>query len=469
MKKKINIILIAILSLTFFASCNKYLDLLPKGKKIPQSYADFEALLRDEGSVHQVPVTQAIILPNDLFVSSSNLNYYKLWDLNYNWNEQEDRKIYNNADESTYYYSYASISICNLIVEHGPTMSNATSQQRDELIATAKVLRAISYFTLANYYAATYDTNTANQLLSVPVIESADIDAPSKQVSVAEIYNYMINDVKNALPNLPNQGLTILHPGKGAAYAFLARLYLQMGNYQDALDNSEKALTYNDKLFDWTDYYNKNKTQIEDKDNYALKQTPMDFSYVENYYFRHEKSPNFAAAEYAQQVDRAAAFEKGDSKFAARWKLRTIVPDTYYASTMTGFYNTQGLTTVEVYLISAECQARLGNIQKAMDIANKVRKTRILAVNYTDWTAQNSVDAIKKIMQLKRNELILSIMPFADYRRLNKETALASTLTKTVNGKTIQLSPTSHLWIMPFPLGATENPGNGTIKQNVEK
>ncbi|ULT23623.1 hypothetical protein KUH03_31310 [Sphingobacterium sp. E70] len=38
--------------------------------------------------------------------------------------------------------------------------------------------------------------------------------------------------------------------------------------------------------------------------------------------------------------------------------MRTVVPNTYYTSTMTGFYNTQGLTTVEVYLIAAECQAR---------------------------------------------------------------------------------------------------------------
>lgn len=469
MKNRINIFLLTIVPLVLLSSCNKYLDILPKGKKIPQTYADFEALLRDEYTVHQAPVTQAIILLNDRFVSPSNLNYYKLWDINYNWNEQEDRKIYNNTDESTYYNSYASISICNLIVEHGPTMSSATSQQREELMATAKVLRAISYFTLTNYYAAAYDINTAGQLLSVPLIESANVEAPSRQVTIAEIYNYMINEVKTALPNLPDRGLTILHPGKGAAYAFLARLYLQTNNYKDALENAEKALTYNDKLFDWTDYYMKNKGQIEDKTNYALKQSPMDFNYVENYYFRHERSPNYATSEYALTVNRAPLFEKGDSKFAARWKLRTVVPNTYYTSTMTGFYNNQGITTVEVYLINAECQARLGNVQKAMDLANKVRKSRILASNYADWTAQNATDAIKKIAQLKRNELILSIMPFADYKRLNKEANFATSLTKTVDGKTIQLSPNSHLWIMTFPLGAIENPGNGTIKQNVEK
>lgn len=468
MKKKLKFLLL-IVPLLILNSCNKYLDILPKGKKIPQSYGDFEALLRDEGSVHLVPIPQAIILLNDQFVSPSNLNYYQLWNINYNWKEQEDRKRYNNSDESTYYNAYSSISTCNLIIENAPNMTEATAKQKSELVATARVLRAIGYFTLANYYADTYDEKTAGALLSVPLIESADIGASYKQVSISELFNYMLNETKLALADLPDKGITILHPGRGAAYAFLARIYLQMGNYSDAMNNSEKALTYNAKLFDWTAYYNSNKEQIEAANNYTPKQSPMDFNYNENYYFRHGQSPNYADAELPLTVERAKDFEKGDSKFASRWKLQTIVPNTYYVSTMDGYYNSQGLTTVEVYLIEAECQARMGKIQLAMDVLNKVRKTRVLPEFYSDWTALNQVDAIKKIHQVKRNELIHSIIPFADYRRLNKEPEFSTTLKKNINGITQELKPNSHLWTMPFPLGAIENPGSGTIKQNVEK
>lgn len=449
-------------------SCNDYLGILPKGEKIPTSYADFEALLRDEYSVHNVAITQATILLNDRFVSASNLNYYKLWDINYNWKESEDRKQFNNSDEGAYYQSYASIATCNLIIENGDKLTESTETQRKELLATARVLRAISYFTLINYYAASYDPATAASLKGVPLILSADIGAAHRQISIQEMYDFMISEINMALPDLQEQGLTILHPAKGAAYALLARIYLQMDKYAQALENAERALTINNRLFDWTAYYQSNSAQIEDPTNYALKQSPMNHGYIENYYFRHGESV-FSTTEKALRVDRAARFEQGDAKFAARWKLRTVGVDTYYTSTMTGFHNTQGLTSVEAYLIKAECLVRLNRLTEALEVLNRVRKTRILADFYAELHTTDKVQAIKWIQQTKRNELIFSIIPFADSRRLNREEMFGEGLQKVENGQTLSLSPSSHLWIMPFPLGAIENPGNGVIEQNVEK
>jgi len=102
---------------------------------------------------------------------------------------------------------------------------------------------------------------------------------------------------------------------------------------------------------------------------------------------------------------------------------------------------------------------------------NTVRRTRILAASYQDLTASSIADAIGKIRRTKDNELLFSIVPFADARRLNAEGTYANTRTfsKTVGGSTVTLSSTSHMWTMPFPQGAIDNPGNGTIKQNVAK
>ena len=63
----------------------------------------------------------------------------------------------------------------------------------------------------------------------------------------------------------------------------------------------------------------------------------------------------------------------------------------------------------------------------------------------------------------------MSIVPFADARRLNTEGVYKVSFSKMANGTTYTLSPESHLWTMPFPQGATKNPGNGTITQNVDK
>jgi starch-binding outer membrane protein, SusD/RagB family len=465
------IVFMAMLGLTILStSCEKYLSIVPKGEKIPKTLQDFEALLRDEYTCQVTNVDQATILLNDRYVSSMYQNYYPLWGANYNWDESADRVTLNNSDEATYYNTYAAISSCNLIIENAPTATEADEAQKNEVTAYAKVIRSMCYFVLVNYYADTYDQSTAATKLSVPLITSAEVGAPSKQVTIQEMYDFIINNVKQVIDAgyLPQQALTILHPGLGAANAFLARVYLQMGNYTEALNYANKALEQNNKLFDWTAYYASYQSQIEDPISYVSTPSPFGFDYIENYNFRHGRNYYYSNEENLL-VGRASGFEVGDARFASRWKYYTIGSDVYYISTTSGFFNYGGMTTVEVYLIKAECLARAGQYSAAMDVLNTVRKTRILASNYADLAASTEKQAIDYIRRTKDNELIMSIVPFADARRFNKEGTYARTLTKTVDEVNLSLSPSSHLWTMPFPMGAINNPGNGTIKQNVDR
>ena len=153
----------------------------------------------------------------------------------------------------------------------------------------------------------------------------------------------------------------------------------------------------------------------------------------------------------------------------SRWKYRSENQDTYYDGVGNGYFNWGGLTTCEVYLIKAECLARGGDISGAMDVLNTVRQTRIRPDVYAPLTAADLEEAISLIRRTKDNELIFSIVPFADARRFNAEGTYARTLTKEYDGRTYTLTPGSHLWTMPFPAGAINNPGNGTITQNVDR
>lgn len=452
-----------------FSSCKKFIDILPLGNgQIPTTLADYEALIRDEYGNQRTPITQAVLLRNDKFETSGNLSYYPLYSANYNWDESANRVALNNADEGTYYNSYGAISTSNLIIEHANETTEATPAQQAELTAQAKVLRAFNYDILANYYADTYEEANAAAKLSVPLILSANIGAPYTQVTIKEIYDFMLKDIDEAIPALRATSATVLHPNLGAAYALKARILLQMSRYTEALAAANEALKYNAQLFDWPAFYATYKTQIELPDVYTNAPSPMGFNYIETYYFRHGESNN-PGRESAVRTDRATRFETGDARFASRWKLRTLGADTYYTSITTGYFNTGGLTTTEVYLIKAECQARLNDVPGAMTTLNTVRAKRIFAANYAPLSAATTVAAVKLIQRTKSNELIMSIVPFADARRLNKDPNYATTLTKTENGVTSTLSPTSHLWTMPFPLGASKSPGNGSIKQNVDK
>lgn len=472
--KKILFVIMTVLGWMNLTSCNDYLDIVPKGNKIPATLADFEALLLDEYTIGYIPITNCLYLLNDRFVGQSSLTSVTLTSANYLWNEAADRIVLNNEDESAYYRSYMAISTCNLLLEHVPDATEATDAERHEVMAYAKVIRAMSYYILANYYADTYVAETAGTKLSVPLITSADINAPHRQVTIQEIYDFMIQDVKEAIEmGLPAQSKTIIHPNLGAAYAFLARVYLQMANYDEALKYADMALAQNDRLYDWIAYYESHKEAITKEDSYPSLPSAMGYDYVENYYFRcGEGNPNYASGELSIPVERAERFEEGDARFLSRWKLRTLNQDTYYAGLGGGYFNWAGLTTCEVYLIKAECLARQasGNdFSAAMDALNAVRRTRIQPDVYQPLEASSLADAIEKIRRTKDNELIFSIVPFADARRFNAEGTFARTLSKTWEGQTYTLRPDSHLWTMPFPAGATQNPGNGTITQNVSK
>ena len=471
--KKIIYSFICIAGLTF-SSCNDYLDIVPKGNKIPTTLADYEALLRDEYTIGQTSISNALYLLNDYFVKESQLNSPSLTQANYMWDEKADRILLNNADESTYYQLYGAISSCNLIIENVPSATEATDNERAEIIAYAKVIRSICYFTLTNFYANTYTEESAEKELSVPLITSANINAPSQQVSIKVMYDFIIRNVQEAIKNgLPAKSQTVIHPNLGAAYAFLARVYLQMSNFDEALKYANLALEQNSQLYDWNAYYDQHQTVIETPERYDNLATPTDYSYVENYYFRcGNGSPNYNTSELNIPVERAQRFEEGDARFLSRWKYKEDGNDTYYKGLGYGYFNWGGITTCEAYLIKAECQARKtknNDFTDAMHTLNTVRQTRIRPDVYQPLTASSLKDAIELIRRTKDNELIFSIVPFADARRFNKEKTYARSMTKTYKGKSYTLNPDSHLWTMPFPAGAVNNAGNGSIQQNVKK
>ncbi|MEG0518015.1 MAG: RagB/SusD family nutrient uptake outer membrane protein [Bacteroidales bacterium] len=449
-------------------SCSDFLGVLPKGSKIPISLADYEALLRDEYTCQLTHIAQSINLLNDAFVSTSSLNREPLTKANYFWDEAANRIELNNADEMTYYNSYAAISIFNLILESAPSATDCTELQRRTLIAQVKVLRSLVYFTLTNFYAQTYDRATAEQKMAVPLILSANVNTPYTQATIAQMYKFIIDNIKESITDLPEKSVTIIHPNQGSAYALLARVYLQQQEYDLALLNAEEALKHNSALYDWVEYYNKNKAQIENPSSYVSTVSPAGYDNVENYYYRHG-SKYVAMIESNVLVERAARFEAADARFAAKYKIKTVGADTYYASTTRGFFNNGGITTPEVYLIKAECLARSGKLSEAMDALNTVRIKRILPAKYVALTASTIEEAITYIRRTKDNEMMFGIVAFGDARRYNKDPKYAVTLRKVVAGKEYTLSPTSHLWTMPFPMGAIKNSGNGFLVQNVEK
>lgn len=467
MKKYISV---ALMLMAFvLTGCDNYIDVMPKGQRIPTTLADYEALLRNEYSANYIYGTQDQYLINDRFIGQNNCrNVDNLNTANYMWKENRDRTELNASTEGVFDNGYGIIGICNTIIEEVPSATQATQAEKDEVMAYAYAIRAFILFHIVNYYADAYTPDKAATTPGIPLIYSGALDAPWHQGTVKEVYDQIISDFSTAIElGIPETSMTVIHPSRAAVEAGLARVYLSMRDYDAALTHAEAALSRNDRLFDWLSYYNENLSRIENPDDYTRITSPMAHTSVENLWFcSGNGNPNFPSSDIDISEERASRFEEGDMKFLVRFKKYQSATDTYYRGMLTGYYNLAGIATPEVYLIKAECQARKGQISDAMTTLDKVRASRIHPDCFQSSTASTEAQAIELIRRTKDNEMINTLIPFLDQKRYNAEGTYARTLTKEFDGKTYTLRPDSHLWTMVFPANAINRPGNGVLTQN---
>lgn len=457
----------------FLSSCDDFLSTIPKGEKIPDTWADYNAFIKNSNFHYNDP-SQILVLLNDIYKSPANLNSDLLTRINYMWDESTDRTIENASDKLIYYSSYEAIFHWNLIVSDGPSLTECTEAQRQMLIAQAKVLRDMNFFHVANYYADQYTPENAATTRSIPLVTSPNVEAASPQVTLAVLYQFLLEDLLSAVDYLPEKGETVYHPTKASGYGMLARIYLNMGDYTNALKYARLALNLNDRLYDWKTYYKENQTNYDDPEYFQASYPYVSFQNPENYIFRYASSMSASYGIYGKSfgltLERAALFEEGDLRLITRWKKRTYsTGEVLYAGIRDDYFNGGGMSSPEMYHIKAECLARQGKLQEAMDTLNILRKNRILDDYYRPLTATTTEEAVKYIIQDKANEYVQTCIPFWDIRRLNKDSQYARTLTKTVDGESYSLKPDSHLWIMPFALDIISNPGNNPIEQNTPR
>ena len=455
--------------MTLLSSCDKYIDVMPKGVRIPKTLADYEALLRYEYSANYLPGLQANYLINDKFVADNTCrNVDDLRTANYMWKENRDRCSLNSSTEDMFDNGYGIIGIVNTLIEEIPGATDATEAQKAEVLSYAYAIRAFVLFYIVNFYADAYAPEKAATTPGIPLIYSGDLGAPWHQGTVKEVYDQIIADFNKAIDlGVPEKSMTVIHPSRAAVEAGLARVCLSMRNYEDALSHAEEALKRNDSLFDWTDFYNENKDRIDNAEDYTKITSPMAHTCVENLWFcSGNGNPNYPSSDTDIPVERAEGFEEGDMKFLVRWKKFQSSTDIYYKGMLTGYYNLSGIATPEVYLIKAECLARRGDVEEALITLDKVRQSRIHPDFYKSSSASDIREAINLIRRTKDNDLVNSIIPFIDLKRYNAEGIYTRTLTKEFDGNIYTLSPDSHLWTMVFPANAINRPGNGVLTQN---
>lgn len=129
---------------------------------------------------------------------------------------------------------YRTIHRANVVIEKGALVQGIAPALRDRIVGEARFLRAWAYYELASLWGA------------VPVytafVASSDGSAPKSPQ--ADVYKVAIDDLNIAQHVLPASytGNDLGRATGGAAQTLLARVYLQMGQYELAKTELEKVV-----------------------------------------------------------------------------------------------------------------------------------------------------------------------------------------------------------------------------------
>ncbi|MBW4762078.1 RagB/SusD family nutrient uptake outer membrane protein [Prevotella melaninogenica] len=457
--------ILAICVVVMLTGCNDYLDIKPKGEKIPKTVTDYETLLNYE-SVQKVSDTYPTYLTDDVYlpdvaqgtatpglnsVDQSILNLYLF-----------KKDVFGEAqDDGFWFASYNRIYYYNTVIDNIMNADGSDEQQKLSIRAEALISRALEYLYLVNGYAKHYDVRTADTDPGVPLILDEDISKKDLvRASVKDVYAQIQSDLQAALPNLPAQPKgNAFRASKAAGYGILAKMYLYMGNYAEALKAANAVLEMNNSLLDLKKY-----AVVKAQSSIGRTNVPQDIDNPENIYIKFAPYVYGLSSKVFGSDELISLFSEDDMRLQVYFtkNFRNIPTDKYVWAPY--LRANLAVSSPEIYLIAAECEAREGSIERAIALINKLRDNRIK--NNTDIVATDRNDALQKVLEERRRELAMSgMVRYIDLKRLNQESQFAKTVTHVTGEGTFSLEPNSPLYVLPIPAKVMRFNKN-SMKQN---
>jgi starch-binding outer membrane protein, SusD/RagB family len=148
----------------------------------------------------------------------------------------------NTEASRTWINAYDGINLANNILA---ALDVVDDEIRDQIEGEALFVRAILHFELVRLYARPYNDGNPATNLGVPIKTTPTTNEETASVlvgrnTVQEVYDQVIQDLTNATTLLPEENGN--RATTWAASAFLARVYLQMGNFAEARDAANTVI-----------------------------------------------------------------------------------------------------------------------------------------------------------------------------------------------------------------------------------
>lgn len=472
--KKIAIYLCALMLV--LTSCNDWLEIEPKGKIILTTAEEYGQLF-DNISYIRYDLSDIERLDDEVWVNAQVIvngwNSMNLTVANILYKEEYDRSVNASGNAgtngSTFFQSmYERITkVANTIIydaENGKI--KGTSEEIAQLVAQAKAYRAFAYFALINVYAKPYNPATAATDGGVPIRTDSYIETlpnPAKS-SVADVYTLILNDLQEAIPNLPEAAKSVFRFNKAAGYALKAKVHLFRKEFDDCIREAEEAYKLNHQTYDLVTRINPDR-HYPDPAIYATDVENLVFATNQTTYFLIH--PDLIALYRKGLTDYGQSEDVHDMRLDLYQQPVKAVKDyqctlQYMPQALQYANNSVGLRTTEVMLMLAECYARKGNNEKVKEYLTPYMTSRY--ANYDPARLQlpsDITESVKFVLKERRKELTMGYNRFFDLRRLNTEKDYQTVPSRTIPydtsvtpgipQDTYTLPVNSSLYVVPFP------------------
>lgn len=447
--KGINYYLSLIIALTtLMCSCTSFLGEKPdKMLAIPTSLQDFEAVLN--GPDMMLEPAEGEVMTTDYFLIDD--DFEAMWcPLNIDLYLWQDNSFIEQCDGSIgWELNYQAIYRSNVVLEglHKYEANNGISEQSNNIKGHAFFIRGINHLGIAQLWAEAYDKKTANTVLGIPLRLSSDFNEPTIRPSLQVTMERIEDDLLKAADLLPDRQFSVRLPSKISAWAYLARFYLYISDFEKAKYYSELCIDSGLELISFHSYTYTGSFPFNMNTNQEIL-----YARVLNTAY---ESLNINL----RRVDKELydSYTEGDLRKSIYFTTNpdgTIRFRGSYSGGGGGLFSGPALN--EMYLVAAECHARLNSFEKAKEYLFSLLQHRM----ENDYVFTDIVDGnvLHEVLKERRKELLMRGIRFCDLKRLNALGANVS-LKRTARGNEYFLSPNSPNYTLLIPQNVVEISG----------
>ncbi|WP_299682843.1 RagB/SusD family nutrient uptake outer membrane protein [uncultured Dokdonia sp.] len=351
---------------------------------------------------------------------------------------------------------YRAIGRANAAIDGITSMDESVFQEgrQNELLGESLFLRALNYFNLVQFYGG------------VPIVTEATTSLEADQIFIprnteTEVYEQIINDLRQSIDFLDNQNLEQGRANIGAAETLLAKVQLSLGNFTEVINITNNTMSRGfslvsdfDTLFD---QQNNDNSEVLFAIQYAGAQegnvfpelilpTPeASFDFIKF----NTPTPNSEMAFENNDVRKASSLvERNGILFVFKWRN---------GNAFNSADNSIVLRYADVLLMRAEALNQMQDNNGAVNLLNEVRNRAGLS-NYNGTMTTQAIN--EAILNERRVEFMFEGQRLFDLKRQGFE----ATRQAIIQSKNIEIQEFQLL--LPIPQGEldrnpelTQNPG----------